>query len=137
MRLYVASSLTNLDRAAKIMQSFRDLGVIITHDWTQHGKMTAPQRMAEISHKELSGVITADCVLMVWPAGRGSHFEFGAAVASRIPVVVLAEGDHEFTAFHHLPAGVEHSSDLATAQAAVMKHLGARFPGAPPTETKP
>ena len=59
--------------------------------------------------KELTGVVSADAVIVLWPGGRGTHVELGAALALGKRVFLMSEVlDHhratkETCAFYHHP----------------------------------
>jgi len=101
--VYVASSLNNKDRVRQLISQLTDLGVNITYDWTLHGFVDDEDKLMNIALSEAKGVDDADCVLMVTPARKGSHFEFGYAYAKNIPIVILIEEeDYVPVSFHYL-----------------------------------
>ena len=44
-------------------------------------KESSTERLAEVGQKEFNGVMDADVVIVLTPQGRGTHTEFGMALA--------------------------------------------------------
>jgi len=72
--------------------------------------MLGLKKVQEISILELEGVTTSDFVVVLKPAGRGTHVELGAALAFNIPVFLLTpdecdyrEKQNDTCAFYHHP----------------------------------
>lgn len=121
--LYIASTLDNKHRVREIIGLFHSRGVDVTYDWTSHGRVFNNKELAEIGQKELQGVRDAAVVLLVTPAGLGSHFEAGAAYASGKSLIVLFEEPQDKpTSFYYLP-GVEHCISIEHAIELVMEKL--------------
>lgn len=108
MRYYIATSLENMPAH----NALRDrLGPGITYDWTLHGPVFRDglARIAEVAERELNGIRDADVVIVLWPGGRGTHVELGAALAlgKRVYFVSDVPGHHEACAetcaFYHHP----------------------------------
>jgi len=101
--VYIASSLNNKDRVRQLRDQLTKRGITITYDWTLHGFCDDESELINIALAEIKGVDDSDCILMVTPARKGSHFEFGYAYAKNIPVVILMEEeDYVPTSFHYL-----------------------------------
>jgi predicted Rossmann-fold nucleotide-binding protein len=109
MKFYVASSLKNRERAAKLIEELLLRGHTCTYDWTLHGSVAGEfHRYREVAHAEITGVKRADVVIALFPGGFGTHCEFGAALAlgKRVVMVVDDESmitDEKFCIFHHHP----------------------------------
>lgn len=93
MRLYLASGLSNRNTVAQIARDLRDLGHVITYDWTEHGSVqdASDDEKAAVAMAELGGVLAAEMVVAVLPGGRGTHVEIGAALGAGIPVVIVIQ----------------------------------------------
>lgn len=91
MKLYLASGLQNRDTVAQIAQDLRELGHVITYDWTAHGSVqdASYEEKAAVAQAEVGGAISAEMVVAILPGGRGTHVEIGAALGAGIPVVVV------------------------------------------------
>lgn len=119
-KVYIATSLTNADRAALVAKVLEECGHTITYPWWAHGAAghAGMARLAEVAEAELTGVMAADVVVVLLPGGRGTHFEMGAAIAAGTPVLLWSEygADFEVTnaacAFHFLHAVQREYGDL-------------------------
>lgn len=108
-RFYIA---TQIERA-KDHNVVRDLliqcGHDITYDWTTHGsvKRTSVEKLADVGHKMIDAILEADFVVVLLPGGKGTHTEFGAALAAGKKVIVHCEDEEVFlptdktSAFYH------------------------------------
>lgn len=125
--LYIASTLDNKERVGQLIQIFRAVGIDVTYDWTEHGRVFNQEELQLIGLRELQGVRDASVILLVTPAGHGSHFEAGAGYISGKPLVILYEEPlAKPTSFHHLP-GVRRCSDVDQAIALVIDSLEGRL----------
>jgi nucleoside 2-deoxyribosyltransferase len=103
-KVYVASSLNNIERAKEVIDNLLSTNKIsVTYDWTKHGRVHSVAEMQEISLLETEGVKNCDTILVVLPGGVGTHFEFGYAYALGKNVVLLEEVDVRRSSFYHLP----------------------------------
>lgn len=106
--VYVASSLYNADRAKEFVEIFRNNGISITHDWTEHGRITDEEQYRKYGELELYGVLDADLLFFVQPGRSGAHVELGAMLAMvhtghQKTIVMLDESDStEQKTFYHL-----------------------------------
>lgn len=83
MKFYVASSLSNVEQVRELSRLLKEAGWEHTYDWTARcpvREMDA-QTLRSIAEKECEGVKRADVVIVLTPQGRGTHTEFGMAVA--------------------------------------------------------
>lgn len=81
---YIATGLGRAPEAKALAAQLAALGFSQTYDWTQHGSVQAegPAKIAEVSENELNGVLDAELFIALLPGGRGTHTEFGAALAN-------------------------------------------------------
>jgi len=70
MKFYIASSLKNIENVRQVAESFKARGFQHTYDWTTHWP------------RKISGVLAADVVIVMIPAGKGSHVELGIALGA-------------------------------------------------------
>jgi nucleoside 2-deoxyribosyltransferase len=125
VRIYVAASSDQLERAKAAIEALQANGHVVTHDWTiaveEHG--TANPRDATVEQRaawatdDLTGVHDADILWLLMPGqgGFGAAVELGYALAHGRPIVVSG-GDPMrsiFTAF----ATVYDRDDQALAEA--------------------
>jgi hypothetical protein len=110
-KFYIA---TQIDRS-KEHNIVRDLlikeGHIITYDWTVHGSVrrSSIERLTGVAHNMMQAVRDADFVVVLLPGGKGTHTEFGAALALGKKIFVHCEDEEVFlptektSAFYHHP----------------------------------
>ncbi|TLS51705.1 group-specific protein [Paenibacillus antri] len=82
MRFYIASSFKNIENVRKVARELRALGFQQTYDWTTHSDIDSISKLRNIGHEEVSGVMAADVVIVMLPAGKGSHVELGVALGA-------------------------------------------------------
>lgn len=117
MKFYIATTLDNWCVHNLVRDILSKQGHEITYDWTIHGPAWPKglDFVREIALNECSGVLHADFVVVLLPAGRGTHVELGMAIALRKPIVIYSQDPTIFTAcketctFYHLP-NVLHAS---------------------------
>ncbi|MCR8636581.1 nucleoside 2-deoxyribosyltransferase [Paenibacillus radicis (ex Xue et al. 2023)] len=108
MKFYVASSFKNIDSVKYVSERLISKGFIHTYDWTQLGKASTIEQLREIGHKEKNAVIEADFIVVLLPAGKGSHIELGIALGQGKPIYLHSPNEEvtnlETTStFYHLP----------------------------------
>lgn len=111
MKFYVATKLENHEAHNRVRDFVAELGHEVTYDWTAHGPVHSHglERIEEVALAEILGVADADVVVVLWPGGRGTHVEMGAAIALGKTVLMVSEitDHHEATpetcAFYHHP----------------------------------
>lgn len=98
-RFYIATRLARHAEHNLIRDILVEAGHEITYDWTSHGsvKETCEERLTEVSEAELDGVRDADFVVVLLPAGRGTHAEIGIAEALHKPVYMHSVRPDLFT----------------------------------------
>lgn len=104
IKIYVASSLLNIERAKEVMNRVKNEGFQITYDWTTHGQVYNETECERIAILEEQGVLDCDVFLMVLPGRAGAHIEFGIARASNKHIIILQEIEVERKTFYYLPA---------------------------------
>ena len=80
MKFYIASSLKNIDQVRYVSKRLKNKGFIHTYDWTVNENVTTLEELKAIGQKEKNAVIEADFVVVLLPAGKGSHIELGIAI---------------------------------------------------------
>jgi|SRR5699024_4531752 len=107
-KFYIASSFKNADTVKLVSQRLIDNGYIHTYDWTQNERASTMQDLKEIGQKEINGIMDADFILVLLPAGKGSHIEFGIALG-QVKKIYLYSPDNGLnnlettSTFYHLP----------------------------------
>jgi hypothetical protein len=85
----------------------KNKGYIHTYDWTKNERASTFESLKEIGQKEKDAVIEADFIVVLLPAGKGSHIELGIAIGlgKRIYLYSPNEEVNDFettSTFYHL-----------------------------------
>ncbi|NQD65628.1 group-specific protein [Bacillus haikouensis] len=107
MKFYIASSLKNIHNVRYISEKLKLNGHTHTFDWTTLNPAVSLEKLQEIGQLEKEAVIQADVVIMLLPAGKGSHIELGIALALDKRIILYSShGDinnlDETSSFYHL-----------------------------------
>ncbi len=103
-KVYVGSSLHNVEAVRRIQARFAAIGVGITYDWTIAGQITDPAELRRVGDLEMAGVRDCDLFFMMQPARNGTHCELGMALAWWKPIVLLEETKVEQKTFYYNPS---------------------------------
>ncbi|WP_341281298.1 nucleoside 2-deoxyribosyltransferase [Paenibacillus sp. FSL H8-0537] len=82
MKFYIASSLKNIENVRRVAESLKARGFQHTYDWTTHSSIDTLTKLRNIGQEEVAGVMDADVVIVMFPAGKGSHVELGIALGA-------------------------------------------------------
>lgn len=121
MRLYVATSFSNIPEARRVMATLREAGHTITHDWTHEKldpawpKAQQAEYLQSCGARDFLGVTQADVVVLVNHAkSRDAMAEFGVALGLGKKVVVLYP-ERRSSVFFHRAVCVASVLELLTA----------------------
>jgi len=108
MKFYIASSFRNVDSVRNVTEKLKNKGHVLTYDWTGGNGEKSLNDLREIGMKERNAVIEADIVIVLLPAGRGSHIEFGIALGQDKKIYLYSPDEdaldvEKTTTFYHLP----------------------------------
>lgn len=111
MKFYIASKLENYEQVRTLSDKLKAAGWVHTYDWTRHGSVKTTDRhtLMSIGQREFDGVRDADVVIVLTPQGRGTHTEFGMAIALNKTVYLCHTDDTYFqcddntSSFYWLP----------------------------------
>ncbi|WP_261134316.1 nucleoside 2-deoxyribosyltransferase [Bacillus sp. Marseille-Q3570] len=108
MKFYIASSFKNIDIVRYISEQLIAKGYIQTFDWTKHEKASTFEELKQIGEQEKDAVIESDFIVVILPAGKGSHIELGIALGLNKKVILFSPNNevYDFSAtstFYHLP----------------------------------
>lgn len=108
MKFYIASSLKNIDQVKYVSKRLKNKGFIHTYDWTVNENVTTLEELKAIGQKEKNAVIEADFVVVLLPAGKGSHIELGIAMGNDKKIYLYSpnkevDNIEKTSTFYHLP----------------------------------
>ncbi|AYC30514.1 nucleoside 2-deoxyribosyltransferase [Paenisporosarcina cavernae] len=108
MKFYIAASLRNRELVREVSMSLSLKGHIHTYDWTKNKQIESIEDLARIGSEEIEGVAAADTVIVLLPAGKGSHIEMGMGIALGKRVIIYSENTDlnllaETSTFYHVP----------------------------------
>ena len=83
MRFYIATGLSNAERAKTLAGVLTRNGHEFTYNWTEHGDIRSEgeDRMTEVAFSEVRAVRDAEMFIALLPGGCGTHTEIGIAIA--------------------------------------------------------
>ncbi|ALC87843.1 group-specific protein [Bacillus sp. FJAT-22090] len=108
MKFYIASSFQNIDSVKYVSEVLKNKGYIHTYDWTKNERVSTIEKLQAIGQEEKNGVLNADILVVLLPAGKGSHIEFGIALGQGKKVFLYSPNDdvrdlETTSTFYHLP----------------------------------
>ncbi|CAG9622490.1 group-specific protein [Sutcliffiella rhizosphaerae] len=106
-KFYIASSFQNIDMVREVSDILRQQGYVQTYDWTQNERAATLKELKRIGELEKEAVIEADFVIVLLPAGKGSHIEFGIALGHNKRIYLYSTNDdvnnpETTSTFYHL-----------------------------------
>lgn len=108
MKFYIASSFTNKDNVRYVSDKLKHNGYLHTYDWTINERAASLTDLREIGQQEKAAIIDADFIVVILPAGKGSHIELGIALGYGKKIYLYSPNEEvnnfETTStFYHLP----------------------------------
>ena len=106
--IQIASSFKNIDSVRYVSEKLIRKGFIHTYDWTQNESDLTIEQLREIGQKEKYAVIEADFIIVLLPAGKGSHIELGIAIGQGKRTYLYSPNNEvnslaTTSTFYHLP----------------------------------
>lgn len=106
-KFYVASGFKNKQAVRSVSKCLKEKGFIQTYDWTANNRASEIKELKRIGLLEKKAVMDADFLIVLLPAGKGSHIELGIALGLEKPVYLYSPNDevnHPDTTstFYHL-----------------------------------
>ncbi|OZM58691.1 group-specific protein [Lottiidibacillus patelloidae] len=92
-KFYVASSLKNIENVRYVSQQLINKGYIHTYDWTRNESASTLADLKEIGQQEKDAIIESDFIIVLLPAGKGSHIEFGIALGHGKRIYLYSAND--------------------------------------------
>lgn len=86
----------------------KDKGFIQTYDWTLNERAASYEALEKIGQEELAAVIDCDLIIVILPAGKGSHIELGIALGVGKKIFLYSPNKEvnnldATSTFYHLP----------------------------------
>ncbi|MDZ5471461.1 group-specific protein [Bacillus sp. 31A1R] len=108
MKFYIASSFIKKADVRYVADKLKVKGYSHTYDWTKNERASTFSQLQEIGLLEKNAVIESDFLVILLPAGKGSHIELGIALGHGKKVYLYSpdeEVNHFETTstFYHLP----------------------------------
>ncbi|WP_079479074.1 group-specific protein [Halobacillus salinus] len=107
-KFYVASSFQNKDKVRYVQEELKRQGFAQTYDWTRNERASTSNDLRAIGNLEKEAVTEADFLIVLLPAGKGSHIEFGIALGLGKKIFLHApdgqmDDSDTTTTFYHVP----------------------------------
>jgi len=110
MKFYIGSGLKNYELVNDYARILEENGWKYTYNWTKNlSSNETIEDLKEISKLEQKGIVDSDVVIILLPAGRGTHIELGMALALNKRIFLCSETKEEFSIentvnFYQLPS---------------------------------
>lgn len=110
MKFYIGSGFKNVELVNEFSKKLQNHGWEHTYNWTENLKENETiEDLIEYSKLEQKGIEEADVVIIILPAGRGTHIELGMAIALKKKIYLYSSKKEEFDIentvnFYQLPS---------------------------------
>lgn len=104
IRVYVASSFLNKDAVRKAEATLREAGFEVTSQWVNHETAQGdPVELRQQGEIDLSDLLHADVLLVLWPGRLGTASEIGVAIGAEVPIYIIKDDAPIDMPFAYLP----------------------------------
>lgn len=93
MKFYIGSSFSNISQVRELAAFLKEQGFRQTYDWTSNSPAEDAEELRSIAEAEFAAVKEAGFVVILLPAGKGSHIELGLALGFGKRVYLYAGED--------------------------------------------
>lgn len=126
LKFYIASSFQNKVSVKKMAEFLNLNGFELTYDWTKNDRLKSLKDLRTVGEKEKNAVKQSDFFIMMLPAGKGSHIEYGIALGlgKRIYLYSPNQDIYDFektSTFYHLEKVTAFVGTIETFLEEVMK----------------
>ena len=110
MKFYIGSGMKNYELVNYYSKILEENGWKHTYNWAKNiNRDETIEDLIEYSKLEQQGIIDSDVVIILLPAGRGTHIELGMALALNKRIFLCSETKEEFSIentvnFYQLPS---------------------------------
>lgn len=88
MNYYIGSGFYNIENVRRLRDLLSAQAHTHTYDWTLNTRADSVDALRDIGEKERDAIKASDFVVILLPAGKGSHVELGIAIGSGVPVFI-------------------------------------------------
>ena len=109
MKFYIGSGFKNCDLVNYYAKKMEEYGWKHTYNWTSNmSKDVTKENLIEYAKLEKQAISDSDIVVILLPAGRGTHVELGMAIALNKRIFLCSSTSEEFSMqntvnFYQLP----------------------------------
>ena len=109
MKFYIGSGLKNYKLVNYYAKILKENGLQETYNWVKNIKNDITKKDLETyAREETQAIVNSDIIIILLPAGRGTHVELGMALALNKKIFLCSETNEEFNikntvAFYELP----------------------------------
>lgn len=108
MKYYIASGFGNKEKVRSVSERLKNMGYLHTYDWTKNERASSIVELKVIGQIEKDAINEADFIVVLLPAGKGSHIEFGIALGQGKKIFLYSPNEEVFnlqttSTFYHLP----------------------------------
>ncbi|KDN58952.1 group-specific protein [Exiguobacterium sp. AB2] len=117
MNYYIGSGFYNIENVRRLRDLLSAQGHTHTYDWTLNTRADSVDALRDIGEKERDAIKGSDFVVILLPAGKGSHVELGTAIGSSVPVFLHDTTDsmtnfETKSTFYHVSHVIQLSDNL-------------------------
>ena len=109
MKFYIGSELKNYKLVNYYAKILKENGLEETYNWVKNIKNDITKKdLEKYAKEETQAIVNSDIIIILLPAGRGTHVELGMALALNKKIFLCSETNEEFNikntvAFYELP----------------------------------
>lgn len=109
MKFYIGSGLKNYKLVNYYAKILKENGLEETYNWVKNIKNDITKKdLEKYAKEETQAIVNSDIIIILLPAGRGTHVELGMALTINKKIFLCSETNEEFNikntvAFYELP----------------------------------
>lgn len=109
MKFYIGSGLKNYKLVNYYAKILKENGLEETYNWVKNIKNDITKKdLEKYAEEETQAIVNSDIIIILLPAGRGTHVELGMALALNKKIFLCSKTNEEFNikntvAFYELP----------------------------------
>lgn len=97
MKFYIASIYKNSRNVRELSAKLQAKGFIHTYDWAKKERASSYEMLKQIGEVEKEAIANTDFLVILLPAGKGSHIEFGMALARGKRIYLYSPDEESFS----------------------------------------